>query len=145
MDTTITVEAPDAPSRRAIRALLEPTYWCASTPPAAIEAAFEHATVVVVARRGHRIVGAARALSDHARRAMIFDVIVAEDARGAGVGSALVARLLDHAALVDVEVVWLATRDAVGLYERFGFRVLPHASPRPDGNYEMARRRSAGS
>lgn len=139
----IRVEIPDAATREAIAALLADQYWCHGTPASRLARAFEFATVVVVARDADEgVVGAARALSDRARRAMIFDVIVAPHARGRGIGAGMMQALLGHEALAEVDVIWLATRDAMGLYARFGFVALAHANPRPDGNVEMVRRRA---
>lgn len=141
-DYEIRFATPDDDALHAIVELLAPTYWCEGVPRRRIEAAFRHSTVVVIARRRDgSVVGTARALSDHGRRAFVFDVVVAESHRHRGVGRAMVAALLGHDALLDTSIVWLATRDKVAFYERFGFVVLPHANPRPDGNTEMVLRR----
>jgi len=139
---SISVETPDPTTVASIRTLLEPTYWTVGTPRERIDRALRHSTVLLVARdESRRVVGAARALSDYGRRAMIFDVIVADSHRHQGIGRAMMATLLEHEALRDTAVVWLATRDKRAFYERFGFVASPHASPRPDGNTEMTLRR----
>lgn len=135
---SLSIEDPDTETRVAIRGLLEPMYWSVGVPARRIDTALSRSTVVVVARDEHRrVVGSARALSDFGRRAMIFDVVVADDCRHQGIGRAMMRLLLDHEALADTSIVWLATRDKVAFYEAFGFVSLPHASPRPDGNTEM--------
>jgi ribosomal protein S18 acetylase RimI-like enzyme len=72
-------------------------------------------------QRDHRIVGSARAVSDGARFAWIMDVVVAPERRGKGIGQALVLGLLEHPALRGVAYIGLRTRDAHGLYTKFGF------------------------
>jgi nitroimidazol reductase NimA-like FMN-containing flavoprotein (pyridoxamine 5'-phosphate oxidase superfamily)/GNAT superfamily N-acetyltransferase len=68
------------------------------------------------------LIGCARAMSDGAKLAWIYDVLVVEKWRGRGVASAMVRALLDHPALRRVKKVRLHTRDAQPLYARFGFR-----------------------
>jgi GNAT superfamily N-acetyltransferase len=76
---------------------------------------------VVACERDERIVGSARAVSDGARFAWLMDVIVAPEHRGRGIGQALVHALLEHPVLRGVAYIGLRTRDAHGLYTRFGF------------------------
>jgi ribosomal protein S18 acetylase RimI-like enzyme len=67
-----------------------------------------------------RLVATARAVSDSGT-AWIYDVVVARDWRGRGLGRRLVELVLDHPAVRVAKTVRLATRDARGLYERYGF------------------------
>lgn len=68
-----------------------------------------------------KLVGTARANSDGARHAYVADVAVAESHRGRGLGRALVGLLLDHPGVRGAGLVRLATADAQGFYDRFGF------------------------
>nr|WP_276533943.1 GNAT family N-acetyltransferase [Brucella intermedia] len=69
-----------------------------------------------------RIAGFARVLSDFTFKAMIFDVIVAEEYRGQGLGQALVERILDHEKLKRVKSFELYCPDRlVPFYEKLGF------------------------
>jgi GNAT superfamily N-acetyltransferase len=65
--------------------------------------------------------GFARVVTDRARFAWLADVFVLEAHRGRGLGVWLVEAVFSHPDLAGVRVV-LATADAQGLYERFGFR-----------------------
>jgi predicted N-acetyltransferase YhbS len=47
--------------------------------------------------------------------------VLARDWRGKGLGQAIVELVLQHPRVVDADRVRLNTRDAHGLYERFGF------------------------
>lgn len=72
------------------------------------------------------LVGFARALSDGAYRSTIFDLIVALDWRGRGLGQALVERILATAALERCRRTDLFCReDMVGYYESLGFERSP--------------------
>lgn len=66
----------------------------------------------------------ARVVTDRATFAWLCDVYVARPARGAGVGSGLVAAVRDHLAPYRLRRILLATGDAHGVYARFGFAPL---------------------
>jgi GNAT superfamily N-acetyltransferase len=65
--------------------------------------------------------GFARVVTDGAAFAWIADVFVLEEHRGRGLGVWLVETVLAHPDVAQVRQVVLATADAHGLYERFGF------------------------
>ncbi|WP_240806587.1 GNAT family N-acetyltransferase [Polyangium spumosum] len=78
-------------------AMLVGTYWCEGAMPARIRVGLLGSSAWVGARdRSGALVGTARALADGARRAWMYDVIVADAWRGRGLGRALVRLLLDH-------------------------------------------------
>ncbi|WP_189160768.1 GNAT family N-acetyltransferase [Lentzea pudingi] len=67
------------------------------------------------------MVGFSRAVSDGVALAYLADVFVLADARGSGIGKALIRTMVDEGP--GVEFRWiLHTADAHGLYQRFGFR-----------------------
>jgi ribosomal protein S18 acetylase RimI-like enzyme/predicted FMN-binding regulatory protein PaiB len=72
----------------------------------------------------------ARAISDGAKLAWIYDVWVAEGLRGSGVGEAVMRLLLDHPRVRGAALVHLGTRDAQAFYRRLGF-VESSRIPRP--------------
>jgi hypothetical protein len=73
----------------------------------------------------------ARAVSDFARFAYLADVYVVHALRGRGLGKALIEEVLRFPDLVGIDRWLLGTRDAHGLYERFGF------VPMPEGRYML--------
>jgi GNAT superfamily N-acetyltransferase len=67
-----------------------------------------------------RMAGFARAISDGVAYAYLADVFVMADARGQGLGTALVTAMIDRGPGAGFR--WcLHTSDAHGLYEKFGF------------------------
>jgi GNAT superfamily N-acetyltransferase len=73
---------------------------------------------------GDEQVGFARIVSDWATFAWLADVYVLPEHRGLGLGKALVETVVEHPDVRDLPRVMLATADAHGLYERYGFTQL---------------------
>ncbi|WP_158623708.1 GNAT family N-acetyltransferase [Corallococcus llansteffanensis] len=71
-----------------------------------------------------RQVGFARVITDHATFAYLCDVYVLEEYHGQGLGTWLVEAVAEHPSLAKVRRFVLATRDAHGLYAKFGFTPL---------------------
>jgi N-acetylglutamate synthase-like GNAT family acetyltransferase len=76
---------------------------------------------VVSAWQEGRLVGFGRATSDGCYRAVLWDVVVARDHEGQGLGRRLVEALLAAAPVAGAERVYLMTTTSRGFYERLGF------------------------
>jgi GNAT superfamily N-acetyltransferase len=72
-------------------------------------------------------VGFARVITDRATYAYLADVFVLEDRRGRGLSTWLMETVLAHPDLQGLRRFCLLTRDAHGLYAKYGFR--PMADP----------------
>jgi predicted GNAT family N-acyltransferase len=80
---------------------------------------------------GDRLVGFLRVLTDRVYKALIFDVIVAQTHRKAGLGRRLIQYVLDHPMLAQVAHVELYCRpELISFYEQWGF-----AAPGPEVNF----------
>jgi len=105
--------------------LAEESYWATGrsreTQDAAVDASRNFG--VYDAATGEQL-GYARVITDGVTFAWLCDVFVATEARGRGVGVALVEGVIDALAPLDLKRIALTTADAHGLYERFGFRGL---------------------
>lgn len=75
---------------------------------------------------GERQIGFARVVSDRATFAYIGDVYVIDEYRGQGLSKWLMETILAHPELQGLRRWVLATRDAHGLYRKFGFDELKH-------------------
>jgi GNAT superfamily N-acetyltransferase len=112
-------------------AALGGSYWAQSRPRAVIEASLRASLCFgLYERPGGRQVGLARVVTDGATFSWLCDVVVDEGHRGKGLGKFLVASVVGDARLKGT-MFMLGTRDAHGLYEKFGFfrsemmRLLP--------------------
>jgi len=82
-----------------------------------------------------RQVGFARVITDRATYAYLCDVYLLEEYQGRGLGTWLMRELMTHPDLQGLRRFGLVTRDAHGLYEKFGFT----APANPAGMMEIAR------
>ena len=102
------------------RYLSEEAYWVRGRDRDTIERLVRESTRVIGVYRGEEQVGFARVISDGSSMAWLGDVYVTEDHRGHGLGVELVREAVEHAEHRDLPW-YLNTRDAHGLYTRFGF------------------------
>lgn len=106
----------------AVHRLLLDTFWAASMPRHVLDRAIENSICVGVTERGTQL-GFARVITDLATFAYLTDVIVADEARGRGLGAWMVDAIMRHPDLQGLRRFALLTRNAQGLYEKFGFSV----------------------
>ena len=63
-------------------------------------------------------------ITDKATFAYLADVFIIEEYRGRGLSKWLMEVIMSHPSLQGLRRMMLATRDAHGLYEKFGFTAL---------------------
>jgi len=102
------------------------SYWAARIPRKVVDRSIEGALCFGV-YDGEAQVGFARVITDRATFAYLADVFVLESHRGRGIASWLMEVVMGHPDLQGLRRWILMTRDAHGLYEKFGFR--PIADP----------------
>jgi predicted GNAT family N-acyltransferase len=91
---------------------------------AAVRRALEHTSLAIGLRDGNRLVAAARLLTDFVYYAKVYDVIVAADRRGEGLGRRLMAEIAAQPALSEMayDHLELVCREGlVPFYESCGF------------------------
>lgn len=106
--------------------LSERSYWAQNAPRETVERAIEHSICFGIYRSG-RQVGFARVVTDCATFAWLADVFIVETERGHGLSKKLVAAVQGHPQLQGLRRFMLATLDAHGLYEQFGFKPMTNA------------------
>jgi GNAT superfamily N-acetyltransferase len=111
---------PRAVDVAVVHEFLRNSYWARGIPRETVLRGIAHSlpfSLLVADRQ----VGFARVVTDRATFAYLADVFVVEDQRGRGLAAWLVATILEHPELSGLRRWLLATRDAHGLYRRFGF------------------------
>jgi len=104
--------------------MLAGSYWSPGIEMERVVRAANGSSLVVSAFDGDRQVGYLRVISDRATFGYLCDVIVDEAYRGQGIGRALVKAALEHKDHQGFRRWLLATLDAHGVYETFGFTQL---------------------
>jgi GNAT superfamily N-acetyltransferase len=118
------IEVDDDPGRVDIDAvhdfLANHSYWARGRPYAVVEQLVRSADRVVGIYDGERQIAFARAFTDGATLVYLADVYVLPAYRGRGLGVELVREIVEHGSYAHLPWI-LHTRDAHGLYRRFGF------------------------
>lgn len=112
------------------RYLAGEAYWSRGIPRGVLEKAVAHSLSFGLYRgeAGGEQVGFARVVTDRASFAWLCDVFVLEAHRGKGLSKWLMETVMAHPDLQGLRTFMLATRDAHGLYARFGFAPLQDPS-----------------
>ena len=102
---------------------LRQSYWAQGRSRATVERSIRNSLCFGVYQQAQQV-AFARVITDRAVYAYLADVFVIAEHRGRGIGKALVQAVLEHPALQTVQNFMLGTRDAHGLYARFGFEPI---------------------
>jgi len=106
-----------------IHTFLSKSYWAAGMPRQVVEDSIRGSECFGL-YRGERQIGFARVITDKATFAYLADVFIDEKFRGQGLSKWMMEIIRSHPELQGLRRWLLATRDAHGLYEQFGFRPL---------------------
>ncbi len=106
-----------------IHDFLSHAYWSPNVPRSIVEKAIQHSMCFGV-YDGTTQVGFARVITDQATFAYLADVFIVEGHRGRGLSKWMLECILNHPDLQWLRRFMLATKDAHGLYEQFGFKPL---------------------
>jgi GNAT superfamily N-acetyltransferase len=118
----------------AIHHYLAASYWSPGLPMDVLARAVAGSLCFGLYHRAEQV-GFARVVTDRATFAYLCDVYVLDAHRGRGLGRWLMEAVAAHPDLQGLRRFVLVTRDAHGLYARFGFRPLA----RPEGYMELHR------
>ncbi len=95
------------------------TYWARNRPLNVVRRSIENSLNFGV-YCGDEQVGFARVITDYATFAWLCDVFIVPEHRKSGLGKWLVACVVNHPDLKPLRRLLLATRDAHGLYAKYG-------------------------
>ena len=106
-----------------VHRFLTHSYWAESIPLEVVEKSIDHSLCFAIYRH-QKLVGFARVISDFATFAYLADVFIVPEERGKGLSTWLIETIMNYPELQGLRRFTLATRDAHGLYERFGFTLF---------------------
>ncbi|WP_081310578.1 GNAT family N-acetyltransferase [Pseudoalteromonas luteoviolacea] len=103
--------------------LSQRSYWSKGICIDKLRTALENSLCFALVDNG-QLIAFARVVSDYATFANLLDVFVLEPYRGMGHGKKLIDAVVTHPKLQGLRRFSLATHDAHGLYEQFGFKCV---------------------
>jgi ribosomal protein S18 acetylase RimI-like enzyme len=101
--------------------LSKTAFWAKEREPEDLKIAIANSNPVVTVWDCQDLIGFARATSDGIYRAAIWDVVIAPEYQGRGLGRKLVETVLSHPIVSKVERVYLTTTHQQSFYRRIGF------------------------
>nr|WP_026006035.1 GNAT family N-acetyltransferase [Moritella dasanensis] len=107
-----------------IHGFISASYWAKGIPMATLQRSLENSLCFGVFTQGGEQVGFARMITDKATFAYLSDVFVLEAHQGKGLSKLLMTAIIAHPELQGLRRMLLATSDAHGLYQQFGFKAL---------------------
>jgi len=107
-----------------IHGYLSHSYWSKNIPFNIVETAINNSLCFGVFTQSGIQVAFARMITDTATFAYLADVFVLEEHRGKGISKWLMQEIIEHPKLQGIRRMALATSDAHGLYQQFGFKKL---------------------
>jgi ribosomal protein S18 acetylase RimI-like enzyme len=103
--------------------LAQQSYWARGIPRPTLEKSVRNSLCFGLLE-GDRQIGLARVISDYATFAYLGDVFVLSEYRGRGLAKWLMECVMAHPDLQNLRRWMLVTKDAHGLYQRYGFTQL---------------------
>lgn len=107
----------------AICGFMARSHWAANRKRSTVIKSIENSLCYAVLL-GDRQVAFARVVTDYATYAYLCDVFVDEEFRGQGLSKWMMENIMTNPDLAELRRFTLFTRDAHGLYEKFGFKPL---------------------
>ncbi len=107
-----------------IYSFISTSYWAQGIPRETLQKAIDNSLCFGVYTQDNQQVGFARLVTDKATFAYLADVFIDQAYRGKGLSKRLIEAVTMHPEVQGLRRIVLATRDAHGLYQQFGFSPL---------------------
>lgn len=117
------IDGADKMELTEVMGLLKQTCWAGQRSPEQVQRSMEHSRCYAVRLENGTLAGFARVISDFATTYYLCDVVVDVECQRKGLGKALISYIENVPEYQGLRGV-LITRDAHGLYEKFGYRTL---------------------
>jgi GNAT superfamily N-acetyltransferase len=125
----------------AVHAFLTRSFWARGISRALVAKSIEHSLCFGAFDNGAQV-AFARVVTDYSTYAYLCDVYVLDEYRGQDIGKWMMEFVMKHPELQGLRRFQLVTRDAHGLYARFGFKSPDHPERQMeifrDGIYEAS-------
>jgi N-acetylglutamate synthase-like GNAT family acetyltransferase len=109
---------------KAVHGYLSNAYWSKGIPFEKMYEALQNSLCFGILTESGSQIGFARMITGKATFAYLADVFILQDHRGKGLSKWLMEAILSHRDLQGLRRMMLATKDAHGLYKKFGFEAL---------------------
>ncbi|HMU45545.1 MAG TPA: GNAT family N-acetyltransferase [Chitinophagaceae bacterium] len=103
-----------------VQSVLSKTYWAEGIPIETVEKAVNGSICFGIYDKNKQI-GFARLITDAATFAYLADVFIDAAYQGKGLGKWLIEEIMKHESVQGLRRFMLATKDAHGLYDQYGF------------------------
>lgn len=107
-----------------IYSFISTSYWAQGIPRETLQKAIDNSLCFGVYTQDNQQIGFARLVTDKATFAYLADVFIDQAYRGKGLSKRLIEAVTMHPEVQGLRRIVLATRDAHGLYQQFGFSPL---------------------
>ena len=98
------------------------TFWARGRNLKGLKIMLSYSTVVITVWNKNKLVGFGRATSDYCYRSVLWDIIVAKEEKGKGIGSLMIERIIKSPEIKNVEKVYLMTTHCSEFYKQKGFK-----------------------
>ena len=102
--------------------LNENTFWARGRNKKQICKMLFHSTVIVSLWKNKQLIGFGRATSDLVYRAVLWDIVIAPDHQGLGMGKLIIEAILTNKKIDSVERIYLMTTNSSEFYKQLGFK-----------------------
>ena len=101
--------------------LNENTFWARERSRKQIRTMLYQSTVVISLWNKSQLIGFGRATSDRVFRAVLWDIVIASDHQGLGMGKLILEAILTNKKIKSVEKIYLMTTNSAEFYKQLGF------------------------
>ena len=99
------------------------TFWAKGRNKEQICTMLYQSTVVVSLWKQNKLIGFGRATSDLVFRAVLWDIVIASDHQGLGMGKLILEAILTNKKIKSVEKIYLMTTNSAEFYKQLGFTI----------------------
>ena len=98
------------------------TFWARNRNKKQLCKMLSNSTVVVSLWHHKQLIGFGRATSDLVFRAVLWDIVIASDYQGLGMGKLIINAILKNKKIESVEKIYLMTTNSSEFYKQLGFK-----------------------